>query len=63
MKNRFERIEEFVDSLEREALTKDQQSVLLVSAKGFTTGSGSNNCQCQGNNCQCGPTGSDNCQC
>jgi len=50
--NKFGRITEFIDTLEQTELTDEQQVMLLVGTAGSGS-SGSNNCQCSGNNCQC----------
>jgi len=50
--NKFGRITEFIETLEQNELTDEQQVMLLVGSSGSGS-SGSNNCQCNGNNCQC----------
>jgi hypothetical protein len=62
MKKEFDRIERFVNSLENNELTDDQQAVLLggITAVEQLVAPEGNNCQCGGNNCQCN---GDNCNC
>lgn len=57
MENKFNRIAEFVDTLERNELTDEQQAMLLIGTSMFT---GGNNCRCNMNNCKCS---GDNCDC
>ena len=67
MENQFDRIANFVDSLERNVLTEDQQAMLLIGAELGNTCQG-NNCNCTAdyngiNNCMCGATAINNCSC
>lgn len=52
MENKFNRIAEFVDSLERNELTDEQQAMLLIGTS-LSTSSAGNNCRCNGDNCNC----------
>ena len=66
MENQFDRIANFVDSLERNVLTEDQQAMLLIGADSADT-TKANNCSCyQGNGfCSnnCKWRGANNCDC
>ena len=67
MKNQFDRIVYFVNSLERNALTEDQQAMSLIGAEYGNTNQ-NNNCNCSSdyvgvNNCLCGSNWSNNCNC
>lgn len=61
MENKFSRVVEFVDTLERNELTNEQQAMLLIGTSLSTGDTGNNckcnnamdNCKCWGNNCDC----------
>lgn len=62
MENKFSRIAKFVDTLERNELTDEQQAMLLIGTS-MSTG-GADNCKCNNgmDNCKCNG-GMDNCNC
>lgn len=59
MENKFSRIAEFVDTLERNELTDEQQAMLLIGTSLSTGNGGNRNCICP-DNCKCDM---DNCNC
>lgn len=61
MNNKFSRLTEFVETLEVEELTNEQEFMLLVGASGGSGSDGGNNCRCNNtDNCKCW---GDNCNC
>ncbi len=56
---KFDRVANFVNSLERKELTENQQAMLLVGTS-MVVDPAVNNCSCNGNDCQCN---GNNCNC
>jgi hypothetical protein len=53
MKQKFNRISEFVNSLESKELSSWQQALLLVGGTAAVDQEKGNNCKCNGDNCNC----------
>lgn len=60
MENKFGRITEFIESLEKNQLMSQNQQFLLLVGTSGGSGSGGNNCKCDMDNCKCN---GDNCNC